>query len=161
MRRFAVLATVVAGFVACRTSLEDDSFPIDAALSASCQQAQTESSVDFLEEFVFARHCNFSGCHNGQNTDAGMMDLRAGMAHASLVNVASKVNQDYMLVVPGMPNQSYLLMMVQHFEPEEMSPPADPPPADIGLMPQNAGNRPICGPKREALARWIEAGAMP
>lgn len=163
MRRFVVLATVVAGFAACRITLEDDSFPIDAGsnLSASCMMAQTASDIGFLESKVYATACTFSGCHNGANDDAGQMDLRAGMSHASLVNQPSNLDPAYMLVVPGQPTQSYLLMMVQHFEPEEMSPPAMLPPSDIGLMPQNTGGRPICGPKREAIARWIEAGAMP
>lgn len=163
MRRLAVLATAVAALGACRLSLEDDSFPIDAGsnLSASCMAAQTASDLAFLESKVFATACTFSGCHNGANDDAGQMDLRAGMAHASLVNKPSNVDPSYMLVVPGMPNQSYLLMMVQHFGPEEMSPPADPPPFDIGFMPQNTGGRAICAPKREAIERWIAAGAMP
>lgn len=163
MRRLAVLATAVASLGACRISLEDDSFPIDAGsnLSASCMAAQTASDLPFLEEKVFATACTFSGCHNGANDDAGMMDLRSGMSHASLVGKPSKVNPDFMLVVPGMPKQSYLLMMVQHFTPEEMEPPTAPPPLDIGLMPQNTGGKPICGPKREAIERWIAAGAMP
>ena len=166
MRRLAVLATVIATTAtisACRISLEDDSFPIDAGenLSASCMEAKTASDLAFLETKVFATACTFSGCHNGATDDAGMMDLRSGMAHASLVNKASKLDTAYMLVVPGQPAQSYLLMMVQHLEPEQMSPPANPPPFDIGFMPQNTGGKPICTPKREAIERWIAAGAMP
>lgn len=163
MRRFVVLAAVVVSFAACRLTLEDDSFPIDAGstLSASCMAAQTASDLAFLETKVFATACTFSGCHNGANDDAGKMDLRSGMSHASLVNKPSNLEPSYMLVVPGQPNQSYLLMMVRHFTPEEMSPPADGPPIDIGYMPQNTGGKPICVPKREAIERWIMAGAMP
>ncbi|MGE0404469.1 MAG: hypothetical protein AB7T06_47605 [Kofleriaceae bacterium] len=163
MRRFVVLATAVASFAACRLTLEDDSFPIDAGsnLSASCMAAQTASDLAFLETKVFATACTFSGCHNGANDDAGRMDLRSGMAHTSLVNKPSNIDPAYMLVVPGQPNQSYLMMMVQHLTPEELSPPADPPPLDIGFMPQNTGGKPICAPKREAIERWIMAGAMP
>lgn len=163
MRRFAVLATAVATLGACRLSLEDDSFPIDAggAVSPSCMAAETASDLAFLETKVFATACTFSGCHNGANDDAGRMDLRSGMAYASLVGKPSNVNPDFLLVTPDFPNQSYLMMMVQHIAPEEMDPPADPPPLDIGLMPQNTGGRPICVQKREAIARWITAGAMP
>lgn len=166
MRRFVVLATAVsvaATFGACRLTLEDDSFPIDAGsnLSVSCMQAQTASDLAFLETKVFATACTFSGCHNGASDDAGMMDLRSGMAHASLVGKPSKLDPSYNLVVAGEPTQSYLLMMVQHFEPEELSPPADPPPSDVGFMPQNTNGKPICAPKREAIERWITAGAMP
>ncbi|MFN0251180.1 MAG: hypothetical protein ACKV2T_30170 [Kofleriaceae bacterium] len=166
MRRFVVLATAVsvAGtFGACRISLEDDSFPIDAGsnLSASCMAAQTASDLTFLETRVYATACTFSGCHNGASDDAGMMDLRSGMSLASLVNKPSKLEPAYMLVVPGQPTQSYLLMMVQHLSPEEMTPPADGPPIDIGFMPQNTGGKAICMPKREAIERWIVGGALP
>lgn len=165
MRRFAVLATVVATFAGCRITIDEaggSAIP-DAGsnLSASCMAAQTASDLAFLESKVFGTACTFSGCHNGANDDAGRMDLRAGMAHASLVDKPSNVNPDYMLVVPGMPNKSYLLFMVQHFEGAQMDPPADDPPIDIGFMPQNAGGKPICAPKREAIERWIAAGAMP
>ncbi len=166
MRRFVILAAVVSAAAiisACRITLEDDSFPIDAGsnLSKSCMDAQAASDLAFLESKVFATACTFSGCHNGASDEAGMMDLRTGMSHASLVNKPSKLAPSYMLVVPGQPTQSYLLMMVQHFEPEQMSPPADPPPFDVGFMPQNTGGKPICAPKREAIERWITAGAMP
>lgn len=166
MRRLALFATCVAAVAAwgaCRITLEDDSFPIDAGsnLSASCMMAQTSSDLAFLETKVFATACTFSGCHNGTDDDAGRMDLRSGMAFASLVNQPSNIDPSFMLVVPGQPTQSYLLMMVQHFRPEEMSPPAEPPPFEVGLMPQNTGGKPICAPKREAIARWIAAGAMP
>lgn len=162
MRRFVVLATVVASFAACRISLEDESFPIDAgSLSPSCMAAQTASDLAFLEEKVYATACTFSGCHNGANDDAGRMDLRMGMSHTSLVNKPSNIDPTYMLVVPGQPSQSYLLMMIQHLAPEELSPPASPPPVDIGFMPQNTGGAPICVPKREAIERWIVAGALP
>jgi hypothetical protein len=166
MRRFAVIATAIAAaaaFGACRITLEDDSFPVDAGsnLSASCMAAQTANDLAFLEARVFGTACTFSGCHNGANDDAGRMDLRAGMSYASLVGKPSDIDDRFMLVDPGNPNKSFLLYMVQHFEKEEMDPPAMDPPVDVGFMPQNTGGRPICSQKREAIERWIAAGAMP
>lgn len=168
MRRFVVLATalaVTAGLGAlggCRLSLEDDTVPVDGNnLSPSCMAAQTASDLAFIEEKIFATACTFSGCHNGANDDAGRMDLRMGMSHTSLVGKPSNIAPAYMLVAPSAPDQSYLLMMIQHLTPAEMNPPTVAPPVDIGYMPQNAGGAAICAPKREAIQRWIAAGAMP
>lgn len=164
MHRFAVLAGLVVLAPACRLSLEDGaSGPVDsgvdAPLSASCMEAQTASSLTFLETKVFAQSCIFSGCHNGAATDAGRVDLRAGMSRAHLVDFDSVLDPSRKLVVAGEPDQSYLLMMVKHIAPENMSPPASPPPAMVGYMPQNSGGSTMCLPKREAIERWIMAGA--
>jgi len=165
MIRFAVLASCVALVPACRISLEDgaSSAPIDssvdAPLSPSCMEAMTRSDLAFIEEKVFAQSCIFSGCHNGAATAAGRLDLRVGMSFAELVNVASVIAPTYKYVVPGEPNQSYLLMMMQHIPPAMMTPPAPPPDPQIGFMPQNAGGRPLCVEKRDAIQRWIVAGA--
>ena len=165
MLRLAAFASIAtfALVPACRYSFEDDFAP-DADMgniSPSCMEATTRSDLAFIEEKVFATSCIFSGCHNGGNDDAGMMDLRAGASHAVLVGKPSKLFPSANLVVAGAPNQSYLMMMVKHFTPEQMSPPVDPPPLDIGFMPQNAGGASICVQKREAIERWITAGAMP
>jgi len=165
MLRFAVLASCVALVPACRISLEDggSSVPVDssvdAPLSPSCMEATTHSDLAFIEEKVFAQSCIFSGCHNGAATPAGRLDLRAGMSFAELVNVDSALVPSYKYVVPGQPNQSYLLFMMQHIPPAMMSPPATAPNPMIGYMPQNAGGRPLCVEKRDAIQRWIMAGA--
>lgn len=133
---------------------------VDAPLSASCMEAQTASDLAFIEQKIFKQSCIFSGCHNGANTDAGRVDLREGMSHAHLVGFDSALDPSRKLVVAGAPDQSYLLMMIKHIAPENMSPPADPPPAMVGFMPQNSGGSTQCLPKREAIQRWIEAGAL-
>jgi hypothetical protein len=166
MVRFAVLASVVALVPACRYSLEDgasnkvvDASLVDAPLSPSCMEAKTHSDLAFIEDKIFAASCIFSGCHNGADTDAGRLDLRANMSFAELVGVDSVIAPTYKYVVPGMPNQSHLLMMIQHIPPAMMSPPTTAPDPQIGFMPQNAGGRAICLEKREAIERWIMAGA--
>jgi hypothetical protein len=165
MTRFAVLASCVALVSGCRYSLEDDAqsvtvdSSVDAPISPSCMEALTHSDLAFIEAKVFAQSCIFSGCHNGANTAAGRLDLRAGMSFAELVNVDSVIAPTYKYVVPGQPNQSHLLMMIQHIPPAMMSPPAMEPDPQIGYMPQNAGGRPICVEKRDAIQRWIMAGA--
>jgi len=159
---------VFAGFIAlsaCRISLEDggQATPIDsnvdAPLSPSCMEALTRSDLAFIETKIFAQSCIFSGCHNGANTDAGRLDLRAGMSFNELVNVSSETSSTYKYVVPGQPTQSHLLMMIQHIPPADMSPPTVAPDPQIGFMPSNAGGRPLCVEKRDAIQRWIVAGA--
>jgi hypothetical protein len=78
---------------------------------------------------------------------------------AHLVDVDSKVNPGRKLVVPGDPAASYMMVMIGEVAPENASPPTTAPPANIGLMPQNAGGMLICNEKREAISRWIMAGA--
>lgn len=164
MLRLVVVASLVfAG--ACRYSLEDGpAAPVDSAvdapLSPSCMESLTNQNLAFIEDKIFKQSCVFSGCHNGQNSDAGRIDLRTGMSHAHLVNFDSVLDPTRKLVVAGQPSQSYLLMMMKHITPENMSPPASPPPTDIGYMPQNAGGAILCVEKRDAIERWITAGAL-
>lgn len=174
MIRYAVLASCVALVPACRYSLEDGASnvvvdsSVDAPISASCMEAKTHSDLAWIEANVFKTSCIFSGCHNGANTDAGHLDLREkGLgtpadppgSFAELVNVDSVIAPTYKYVVPNQPNQSHLLMMIQHIPPAMMSPPTMDPDPQIGYMPQNAGGRALCVEKRDAIERWIMAGA--
>lgn len=129
--------------------------------SASCMEAPNHSDLAWIEGNVFASQCAFSGCHNGQATAAGRINLKdPGMSHDDLVNVDSMIASGRKLVVPGAPKQSYLMMMLRAFPPSEMEPtPVAPPPGDIGFMPQNAGGAVVCCQKLEAIERWITAGA--
>ncbi len=163
MSRLVVLAGFI-GLTACRISLEDGSGTpadsgVDAPLSPSCMEALTKSDLAFIETKIFAQSCIFSGCHNGADTAAGRLDLRAGMSFNELVNVNSELANTYKYVVPGQPSQSYLLFMMGHIPPAMMSPPTVAPDPQIGYMPQNAGGRPVCVEKRDAIQRWIMAGA--
>lgn len=130
----------------------------DTPPSPACQEATTYQDIASIETKIFKISCVFSGCHNGGNTDAGMMDLREGMAAAHLVDIDSKIDTTRKLVVANDPAASYLLLMLGEIAPGEASPPGSAPPANIGLMPQNSPSL-LCNEKREAIARWIEAGA--
>ena len=132
---------------------------VDAPPSAACVEAATYQNLANIEAKIFKASCIFSGCHNGGATDAGKIDLRQGMAHAHLVDFDSRLNTGK-LVVAGNPAASYLMVMIGEIAPEDASPPATPPPGAIGLMPQNAGGVLLCNEKREAISRWITAGAL-
>jgi hypothetical protein len=132
---------------------------IDAPPSAACLEAETYQNLANIESKIFKTSCVFSGCHNGGATDAGRMDLREGMAHTSIVDVDSEVQTGRKIVVAGNPAASYLLVMLGEIDPAEAEPPTSAPPATIGLMPQNAGGMLLCSQKRDAVVRWIQAGA--
>lgn len=179
MFRRAVLASCLV-VTACRTSLETepDAPPrvdapvvdmVDAGPSPTCIEAMTHSDLAFIEDKIFKPSCVFQSCHDGVGADAGELDLRAFMSHAALVNVDSNTDAeaspagDYKLVVPMEPTQSYLMFLIRHYTGAEMTPPAGQPHADVGFMPQDDSGElgPLCVEKREAILRWIEAGAPP
>ncbi len=124
----------------------------------ACIDATGYQDITNIEDKIF-RACTFSGCHNGGATDAGMLDLRPGAAHANLVGVASRIEPSRQMVVPGNPAASYLMLMLGEVAPGEADPPGSAPPANIGLMPQNSGGQLLCKEKREAVERWITDGA--
>jgi hypothetical protein len=131
----------------------------DAAVSMACMEATGYQDLTNIEEKIFKFSCVFSGCHNGAATAAGRLDFRSGMAFAHLTNFASALEPTRMLVVPNDPAKSYLLLMIGEIAPADADPPGSAPPANVGLMPQNAGGMLLCPEKRGAIKRWIEAGA--
>ncbi len=172
MLRLALAACLLAS-VGCRTSLDEDDdgladqtdsdtddMPIDAPISAACMEATTYQNLANIEAKIFKQSCVFSGCHNGANTDAGRLDLREGMAFADLVGIDSAISPSHKMVVAGDPKASYLLVIMQHVPLAEATPPADEPPASVGYMPQGTAGVPLCVQKREAIERWIMAGAL-
>ena len=156
----AVLGTLA--LTGCRETLESppEGGVCEISTTDACKAADGQSSLAWIEENIFAKQCAFSGCHNATSSAAGRLDLKnPGKSHAALVDVASAIEPSRKLVVPGAPQESYLLMLLQAYPPAEMEPtPASPPPDDVGFMPQNAP--PICCQKLDAVERWIAEGAM-
>lgn len=169
MHRLALAGLVAV--TACRVSLSDETTGLTAGggggtacqvstTSPSCIAADQQQPVTlgWIEQNIFRTSCNFAGCHNGDNTPQGKVDLRPGKSYAHLVDLASAVDPARKLVVAGDVKSSYLMLMLQDVAPAEANPPAQPPPADIGYMPQGA-NVALCCQKLDALERWIENGA--
>ena len=100
------------------------------------------------------------GLPNGGATDAGRLDLRMAASHVELVNIDSEVDVGRKLVVPGDAAKSYLLVMLGQIKPADADPPTVAPPATIGFMPQATGGALLCPEKRDAVERWIVAGAL-
>lgn len=167
MLRLVLLASLVAG---CRIHLDSEDTPTDAppggrackvsTTSQACMDATTHMDLTWIQANIFDASCIFSGCHNGAATAAGKTDLRMGMSFAHLVNVASPhLDPTRMMVKPGDPQNSWMMVMLGDEDPTKMTPPGNPPPASVGLMPQNSGGTLLCCQKMDALNRWITAGA--
>jgi len=169
MLRLVAIASLIVGLSwGCRISLEDNvALTVDAdssgracaisTTSQPCLDATTHSDLAFIEQKIFAPSCNFSGCHGSAN-DSGKLDLRPGMSHDQLVGPSSKVDPTRKLVVPNDVAASYLMLMLRDVAPAMASPPGNPPPGNIGFMPQGSPTT-LCCQKLEAIERWIKAGA--
>jgi len=120
----------------------------DAAPSPECLEAAEHSDLAWIQDNIFSRSCaNFSSCHRGAATSAGGLNLEDEMAEANLINVPSDLFPEFDLVEPGMPADSYLLMILGHVEG-----PIEP---DVGTMPYNSDT--LCPQKLDAIERWIQS----
>ena len=119
-------------------------------ISPSCMDATSHSDLAWIQTNVFTRSCAFSGCHNGTASSAGHLVLTPGASQRNLVGMPTETEADWVRVVPGHPEQSYLLVALGDG--------GGPAPRD-GTMPLSQPA--LCVEKRDAIARWIAAGAQP
>ncbi|MBK9070017.1 MAG: hypothetical protein IPL79_03280 [Myxococcales bacterium] len=123
----------------------------DAPPSPNCIAATEHSDLAWIQERIFTPTCSaFEACHNDGEDPAAGLSLTAGMSHDSLVAQPSSLFPTRTLVTPGSPEDSYLMVVLGSF---------DGPLPDDGTMPLN--NPILCVQQREAIARWIAAGALP
>src|SRR4051812_48050633 len=80
--------------------------------SNACMDAVNHQELTWIQQNVLTPQCTFSGCHNGENTKQGKIDLRDGHSFATLVNGDSALVSGAKLVVPGDPTTSYLEVML-------------------------------------------------
>ncbi len=119
------------------------------AVSPSCMEATMHDDLPWLQEKVFSPSCSgFSSCHMGAALDAEGLNLETGSTHAQLVGVRSELFPELVRVVPGDPANSYLMIAVGQYP---------GPLGKGGTMPLN--NPLLCPQKRDAIERWIRAGA--
>lgn len=130
--------------------------PADAAVvevdaSASCIEAREHADLEWLQDEVITQGCaGFSACHKGDADDAEGLNLESGNTMANLVDVASHKQPDMVLVSPGSPVDSYLMVILGHYGVDDAR--IDP---ETGTMPYNLPL--LCVEKRDAIARWIES----
>lgn len=170
MLRLALVALLATS--ACRLSLEDDgiapppdggracmvSTENDQCLEADMDMAASQK-LSWIEPNIFNRNCGSTSCHSptaGGGAPGGTIVLTTE-SHDKLVNVDTTLAAGRKHVVPGNVAQSYLMVVLRHLPLAEADPPA-PEPRNGLYMPQNTP--PICCQKLDAIARWIEAGAL-
>ena len=131
---------------------DPDASPPDAeGPSPSCIEAADHSDLEWIQDNVFSRSCSaFTSCHKGNATSAGDLNLEEGNTFENVVGVPSDVFSGMDIVEPGVPEESYMLVILGHYG--EDDPRIDP---EIGTMPFN--NQRICQEKRDAIERWILA----
>ena len=99
---------------------------------------------------IFTGNCLFSGCHAGSSPQEGM-NLGAGQAFSSVVNVAARQLLSMNRVTPNQPDNSYLVHKVQGTH------------LDVGgsgdRMPQ--GRSPLSQSDIDLIRAWIQEGAQP
>lgn len=118
----------------------------DAPLTV-CEEATLHSDLAWLEANVLVPRC--AGCHGGASPDAGLR-LTAGQVRANLVNVVSSTQgTPWLRVRPGSAADSYLMVALGA---------ASGPPPSLGFMP--LGETPLCAEIHDAIARWIDGGAL-
>lgn len=99
---------------------------------------------------LFTESCAGSTCHvSFQGAPAAGMDLRPGSVCASVINVDAAEVTTLRRIVPGNPDESYLLCKV--------TPGCEDLPERAQLMPQGSDGLPEN--ERNLISQWIQAGA--
>ncbi len=134
---------------------DDGGTPSDAgpdAISATCMEATQHSDLTWIQDKVFQTSCaGFRDCHQGAAVDAAHLSLERGQTHAQLVNIDTEFVTPFKRVLPGDPANSYLMIIMGSYP--------GPLKEDVGTMPYNSPL--LCKEKRDAVERWILAGAPP
>jgi hypothetical protein len=140
--------------VGCGGGGDDTGVPIDAgtdAISPTCIEAMTHSDLTWIQDRIFSISCaGANACHKGAAADAAGLSLERGQSHRQTVDIDTKAFPAFKRVVATNPAQSYLMIAVGQYPG-----PIDP---DVGTMPYN--NPLLCKEKRDAIERWIVAGAL-
>lgn len=109
------------------------------------------TSVSFADvQPIFTQKCATMNCHGSVMPKEGL-DLSAGNAYAEIVNAASKqCGPSRMIVLPGKPEESYLIDKLMGVELCEAFSKQMPPPPGAAL-PAN---------EMQLISDWICAGAL-
>ena len=109
------------------------------------------SQFDQLQTNIFNQHCLSAGCHNAQS-QAGALDLSAGVSYGELVNVLpnnpAALSAGLVRVKPFDPTTSFLLIKL-----------TNPGPGEGSHMP--LGMDALSPTDINAIQSWILAGAPP
>jgi hypothetical protein len=136
----------------------------DGPIPADCVEAESHSDLTWIQENIFAKQCTFSGCHDGEPSPQGMMNLTSiALAGSSTVDVLSVMcgsdpgGGSQYRVVPGHPEESWMMKMLGAIQDTTPSSCAIDP--KVGIMPMDNNGELLCSQKLGAIQRWITAGA--
>ena len=133
----------------------DDSSAGDAgpdAISPTCMEATQHSDLTWIQDKIFQPSCaGFRDCHQGAAVDAAHLSLERGQSHPQLVGIDSELFPAFKRVVPNDAAASYLMISIGAYP--------GPLKEGVGTMPYNSPL--LCKEKRDAIERWIMAGAPP
>ncbi len=123
------------------------------AISPTCLEAMTHSDLTWIQDKIFQPSCaGFRDCHQGAAVDAAHLSLERGSTYNQLVGVDTEfMPATFKRVVAGNPAASYLMIAVGQYP--------GPLKDGVGTMPYNSPL--LCKEKRDAIERWIAAGAPP
>lgn len=115
MRGVALLVLVLAGCGAGNgEGLDSNGQPLGSAGagggggSLAPPVAGLAPTLDSIQVNVFSVNCAVSGCHGGAGAQQGLR-LDPGFAYGNLVNVASPRDPNQIRVVPGDPDNSFII----------------------------------------------------
>lgn len=120
---------------------------IDAPVATVCDEAMQHSDLAWIQDHVFTPSCATGSCHRGSSPAVGL-SLEAGQSFGNLVGHDASTASGWVRVAPGSPTTSYLVVALGRA--------SGPAPKD-GTMP--LGMPALCGPKLDAIERWITTGA--
>ncbi len=126
--------------------------------SAECLEAEEHSDLDWIQEKIFTVSCSLStSCHRGSANSALGLNLEAGMSEANMLDVPAmgEFADGLDIVEPGVPEESYLLVILGQFGTDDPRLPQDSAGNKITMPDSATGLDPLCEPKRDAIERWI------
>lgn len=137
-----VLLAASVGLAGCDESLSDVTGP-----TPNLQPTLSSIQQEIFNTTDSAGRQACTNCHTdaGRNPVAGL-NLRSGVAHASLVGVASSGKPGAVRVIPGDPENSYLIHKLEAR-------------AGIAGTPMPRGNALLTEGQIRVIKRWIELGA--
>jgi hypothetical protein len=140
---WSVLALLITGTSACDEKLSDIAGP-----SPSLQPTFTSIQKEIFETTDASGRAACTQCHTDVGrTPTGGLNLRHDVAFANLVNVASRAKAGAVRVVPGDPENSYLLHKL------------DGKPDIVGERMPRTGGPYLTSGQISILNRWIATGA--
>lgn len=135
------LSALVVGGAACGSA---SGRPEGAPEPASAQDAEAISAFQPVAD-ILASTCATAACHSAAR-GAGQLVLSPDVARGNLVDAPSNQQSGATLVVPGEPEQSYLLSKVRGAE-------------GIRGARMPIGGAPLTAEQERAIVDWIGAGA--